>query len=252
MIIEKLDEILCREDQGSTDYKTANWLKDHLSVISSQTLKTTAEQCDVSPTLLSGLVRSMGFENYRDFREQCRKFAPAQSYRRILFADEAGLAENIEEMSRRKIENILWCTERIGQDRMRELAFSVMKAKRVYIFAQGYTRPLAHYLRTELQLYGKEVVIMDRKLEDDYRLTKGDLFIFLSIIGQTFRVNPEIAVRINSIRADKWLITCNEELEFSGERWVVPAKDSDYSEFAMRHALDLLLALIQKMDNEQN
>ncbi len=250
MITERLDEILSREDQGSSDYNTAAWLKDHLSVISSQTLKTTAEQCGVSPTLLSGLVKSMGFEDYRDFREQCRNFAPTASYRRILFADEDSLAENIEEMTRRKIETIEYTTERIGQDRMRELAYRVMKAKRIYIFAQGYTRPLAHYLRTELMLYGKEVVITDRQLEDDYRVAKGDLFIFLSIIGQAFRVNPEIAVKINSIRADKWLITCNEELEFSGERWVVPAKDSDYSEFAIRHALDLLLALIQKMDNE--
>ncbi len=250
MVIEKLEEILSRENNDSADYKTALWLKDHLSVISSQTLKTTAEQCGVSSTMLSGLVHSLGFEDYREFREECRSFEPVASYRRILFSDEMGLADNIETVTEKKIENIRYCTERIGQDRMRELVRAIMKAKRIFIFAQGYTRPLAHYLRTELMLYNKNVEITDRMMETDYRPAADDLFIFLSIIGQAFRVNPEVGVRINSIRANKWLITCNEELEFSGERWVVPTKDSDYSEFAIRHALDLLLALIQKLENE--
>lgn len=251
MITEKLEEILSREEKNSADYQTALWLKNHLSVISSQTLKVTAEQCGVSATMLSGLVHSMGYEDYREFREQCRAYEPAASYRRILFSDEMGLADNIEMMSQKKIENILYCTERLGQDRMRELVRAIMKARRIYIFAQGYTRPLAHYLRTELLLYNKEVEITDRQMENDYRPSPDDLFIFLSIIGQAFRLNPEIAVRVNSIRANKWLITCNEDLEFSGERWVVPTKDSDYSEFAIRHALDLMLALIQKLENEQ-
>lgn len=251
MVNERLEEILSREDKNSADYQAALWLKDHLSVISSQTLKTTAEQCGVSATMLSGLVRSMGYEDYRDFREQCRTYEPTASYRRILFSDEMGLADNIEMMSKKKIENILYCTERLGQDRMRELVRAIMKARRIYIFAQGYTRPLAHYLRTELLLYNKEVEITDRQMENDYRPSPDDLFIFLSIIGQAFRLNPEIAVRVNSIRAHKWLITCNEDLEFSCERWVVPTKDSDYSEFAIRHALDLMLALIQKLENEQ-
>lgn len=251
MVIEKLEEILSREEKNSADYKTALWLKDHLSVISSQTLKSTAEQCGVSATMLSGLVHSMGYGDYREFREDCRSFEPAAaSYRRILFSDEKSLADNIEMMSKKKIENILYCTERLGQDRMRELVRAIMKAGRIYIFAQGYTRPLAHYLRTELLLYNKDVEITDRQMENDYRPAADDLFIFLSIIGQAFRLNPEIAVRVNSIRANKWLITCNEDLEFSGERWVVPTKDSDYSEFAIRHALDLMLALIQKQENE--
>lgn len=250
MVIERLEEILSREDKDSADYKAALWLKDHLSVISSQTLKTTAEQCGVSATMLSGLVHSLGFSDYREFREACRSYEPVASYRRILFSDEKSLADNIEIMSEKKIENIRYCTERLGQDRMRELVRAIMKAKRIFIFAQGYTRPLAHYLRTELMLYNKNVEITDRQLENDYRPAADDLFIFLSIIGQAFRVNPEVAVRMNSIRANKWLITCNEDLEFSGERWVVPTKDSDYSEFAIRHALDLLLALIQKLENE--
>ncbi len=250
MVKERLEEILSREKKDSADYRTALWLKDHLSVISSQTLKSTAEQCGVSATMLSGLVRSMGYEDYRDFREQCRAFEPVASYRRILFSDEKSLAENIELVSAKKIENLQYCTERLGQDRMRELVRDIMKARRIYIFAQGYTRPLAHYLKTELALYNKDVEITDRQMENDYRPAADDLFIFLSIIGQAFRLNPEIAVRVNSIRANKWLITCNEDLEFSGERWVVPTKDSDYSEFAIRHALDLLLALIQKTENE--
>lgn len=250
MITERLDEILSGGNKDSADYQMAKWLKDHLAVISTQTLKVTAEQCGVSATMLSGFVHSLGFGDYRDFREMCREYAPKSAYRRILFDDEASLAENIETMTQRKVDAILYSTQRLGQDRMRELAWAVIKAKRIYIFAQGYTRPLAHYLRTELMLYGKEVEITDRELENDYRPAKDDLFIFLSIIGQSFRLNPEIAVRVNSIRANKWLVTCNEELEFSGERWVVPAKDSDYSEFSLHHALDLLLALIQEMENE--
>lgn len=248
MVTDKLNELLSQTEPNSADYSTALWLKDHLSVISSQTLKQSAEQCGVSPTMLSGLVHSLGFENYRDFRQACQDFAPAASYRRILFADEESLDHNIERMTEYKLANIRYCTERLGQDRMRELARAVINAGRIYIFAQGYTRPLAHYLRTELLLYGKDVIITDRQMEEDYKTNPEDLFIFLSIIGQSFRLNPEIAAKAGRIRTRKWLVTCNEELEFNGERWVVPVRDKDYSEFVIRHALDLLLALIQKLE----
>ena len=248
MVTEKLNEILSREDQASADYKTAAWLQEHLSEISSQTLKTTAEQCGISATMLSNFVHSLGYADYRDFRDECRSYAPVSSYRRILFADETGLAANIDTVTRKKIENIEYCSQRLGQDRMRELAAAVLKSRRIYVFAQGYTRPLAHYLSTELKQLGKEVEITDQQMEREYKPAANDLFIFLSIIGQTFKVNPDIAEKINRIHANKWLVTCNEELEFRGERWVVPSKDFDYSEFSLRHALDLLLALLQQMD----
>jgi DNA-binding MurR/RpiR family transcriptional regulator len=252
MVNGKLMQFLENCEEGSTQQRIAGFAASHLDEIPGMTADEMAEACGVSKTTLMSFVRALGYDGYVSFRNAClqeeKDETPDYSTDGSLFDRTRSLAENIDRMTERKLENIRFCMDRLGQDQMRRVANDVLKSRRVYIFAQGGTRPLAHLLSTELKINGKEVVITDANLQENYNPGKDDLFVFLSIIGQSFKEHPDLMERVNRYHTNKWLITCNQEIDFQGHRWVIPVREKEFSEFVIRHALDLLFAYIELQD----
>ncbi len=252
MINEKLK--LYREgiEQGGTQDQIIEYVLTHLAGVGDMTADELAAACDVSKSTLINFIHELGFDGITSFRQACREEADEEeevySIDGSLFNRTLSLAQNIDRMTAKKVENIEFCSSRLGQDQMRRVANDVIRSKRVYIFAQGGTRPLAHLVSTMMKNYGKEVVITDANLEQDYNPGKDDLFIFLSIIGQSFKVHPELMDKIERYITNKWLITCNQDIDFQGHRWVIPVKEREFSEFVIRHALDLLFAFIETQE----
>lgn len=252
MINEKLKLFREEAEQGGAKDKITEYLLGHLAGVPDMTADELSAACDVSKTTLLNYIRELGYDGITSFKQACREEADEDeevySIDGSLFNGLLSLAENIERMTAKKVENIEFCSARLGQDQLRRVANDVIRSKRVYIFAQGGTRPLAHLLSTQLKNYGKEVVITDANLEQNYNPGKDDLFIFLSIIGQSFKVHPELMDKIERYITNKWLITCNQDIDFQGHRWVIPVKEREFSEFVIRHALDLLFAFIETID----
>ena len=252
MINEKL--MLFREgmEEGTPQDRITEYLLGHLPTVKDMTAEELAVACDVSKTTLMKYIRDLGYDGITSFKQACREEEDEDetvySVDGSLFDRTLSLAQNIDRMTAKKVENIEFCSSRLGQDQMRRVANDVIHSRRVYIFAQGGTRPLAHLLSTELKNYGKEVVITDANLEQDYNPGKEDLFVFISIIGQSFKVHPELMDKIERYITKKWLITCNQDIDFQGHRWVIPVKEREFSEFVIRHALDLLFAFIEQRD----
>lgn len=167
--------------------------------------------------------------------------------KKTLFTKHSSLAENIEELTEKKLSTIRYTTLHLGQDRLREVADTILRSNRIYVYAQGETRSLAHYLRTALKTLDYDVILTDENLTDSFPSEAKSLFLFLSLQGISFKENPLIMQKINEIRAKKWLITCNHDINFSGNRWVIPVQDDVYSEFALQHALDVLIALCKDL-----
>ncbi len=246
MMIDRLNKSLHENAPTTKSYVMTEFICEHLFDIPSWTIKELASQCDVSEKEMKEHIKGLGYEDYNSLKKDCKEYVKSIPERRVLFAPGVSLSENIENMTNNVIRNIQFSTDHLGQDQLRKLARDVIRSKRIFIFAQGYTRPLAHLLRTELMLYGKEVILMDQDLQEAYNPDRNDIMIVLSIIGQAFVMHPSIKFKAESYRTNRWLITCNEDIDFEGKRLVLPVQDRDYSEFVMKHVLDLLLAFIQE------
>lgn len=245
MINDTLNEIANTSDSANRNLAEA--LLSHLVEIPDMSMAEAENELGCSEEELLALIKELHLADYEALQSACNDYHKAVSEKHLLFDINASLAENIEELTERKTQTIRDTTLHLGQDRMRELADAALNSRHIYIYAQGETRPLAHYLRTAMRTLDLDVVLTDQNLLKDYRAETGDLFIFLSIMGQSFKINPNIMAKIDKIRSKKWLITCNYDIDFKGHRWVIPVKDTKYSEFAMQHALDLLIALMKGM-----
>jgi DNA-binding MurR/RpiR family transcriptional regulator len=245
MINDKLNEIA--KDEKNTSHELAAVLLAHLVEIPDMTSGELAGLAGCSEDELLSFIHALNLNSYEELQRACDDYHKAVSEKHLLFDINTSLAENIEELTERKLQTIRDTTLHLGQDRMRELADAALNSQHIYIYAQGETRPLAHYLRTAMMTMDMDVILTDQNLLKDYKAEPGDLFIFLSIMGQSFRINPNIMAKVDRIRSKKWLITCNHDIDFRGHRWVIPVKDTKYSEFAMQHALDLLIALMKGM-----
>lgn len=246
MINEKLNEILA-DASDKANHEAAAAVSTHLTEIPDMSESELAELTGRSEEELNALIEKLGLKDYADLQNACTQYHKAISEKNLLFDARDSLAENIEEMTEKKLQTIRDTTLHLGQDRMRELADAALNSRHIYIFAQGGTRPLAHYLRTAMRTMDLDAQLTDQNLLKDYQAETGDLFIFLSIMGQSFKINPNVMARVDRIRSKKWLITCNYDIDFRGHRWVIPVQDTKYSEFAMEHALDLLIALMKVM-----
>lgn len=246
MINDTLNDILAGSGTQK-DREIASALLSHIIEIPDMDGKAMAALCGCSEEELNAFLSGLGYVDLQSFQKDCDNYHKAISKKPVLFDPRMSLAENIEDLTEKKLQTIRYSSLHLGQDRLRELAEAAMNSRRIYIFAQGSTRPLAHYLRTELLDMDLDVVLTDRNLLKDYKAEQGDLFIFLSIIGQSFKINPNIMAKVDKIQARKWLITCNYDIDFRGHRWVIPVEDLRYSKFAMMHALDLLVAEINDL-----
>lgn len=246
MINEKLNELLA--DASRKDlYDTASAVLAHLIEIPDMSEAELVALIGCSEEEVNHLTEALSLKDYSDLQAACNAYHKAVSEKHLLFDPNASLAENIEELTERKMQTIRNTTLHLGQDRMRELADAALNSRHIFIYAQGETRPLAHYLRMAMRTMELDAALTDQNLLKDYQAETGDLFIFLSIMGQSFKINPNIMAKVDRIRSKKWLITCNYDIDFRGHRWVIPVEDTKYSEFAMQHALDLLIALMKGM-----
>ena len=121
MINEKLNELLA--DASRKDlYDTASAVLAHLIEIPDVSEAELAALIGCSEEEVNHLTEALSLKDYSDLQAACNAYHKAVSEKHLLFDPNASLAENIEELTERKMQTIRNTTLHLGQDRMRELA----------------------------------------------------------------------------------------------------------------------------------
>ena len=84
--------------------------------------------------------------------------------------------------------------------------------------------------------------ICDVDFLKEYTFKGNDLLIILSVNGQTFYYNKRIIRRIESANINMWLITCQQNIDFSKNKLIIPSNNQIYNEYALHHIIDIIIS----------
>lgn len=75
--------------------------------------------------------------------------------------------------------------------------------------------------------------------------------MILSTNGTIFQLNKRIISRLVNADVKTWLVTCNHNIEFPKYTLIVPSYEDKYNKFAIRHIVDIIIASIRLIQQQQ-
>ena len=242
MIIDKLNDKLNSNDHQSTAYIISMYVKKNIDKIYKITIEDVLAQCFVSKGQVSKYVKSLGFNSYGEFKTACLEYCDSLTRKKVLFSKELSLIENSFYFTSSIGKIIKFVSENIDYSILNNIIKDISRSKRIYIYAQGDSRALCNLIQSEFSTFYKEVFICDVDFLKEYTFKGNDLLIILSVNGQTFYYNKRIIRKIESANINMWLITCQQNIDFSKNKLIIPSNNQIYNEYALRHIIDIIIS----------
>lgn len=152
----------------STKLKAAaDYVVSHQMDVATRSLRSVSAASGVSPSTLSRLARTLGFESYEDMRELCRATVDQRS---VSFAERAEQLSNgpqtehsmLERQTAACVMNISKLNEDLNRERLQEAVMALSKARSVILFGAfgstgivEYMAYLANYFAPNWSLAGR-------------------------------------------------------------------------------------------------
>lgn len=206
MIIKKLNDIINHYDSTDIDYSIAKYIKNHLEIMHKMKIEDIAKECHVSIGKISSFTRKLGYNSYQELKQSCD--ISNNFNKHIVNHRDEDLYTNIDN-SLIKIREAL---HSISIECINQLVDKIRKNSTIYIYGTGYCSLLCEYFQRELELYHKEVIIIDQKTI----IPNNSFIIIFSINGKILTeqftkklllLNPYI---ICSIPTNKKIEICGE------------------------------------------
>ncbi|KAF1296024.1 hypothetical protein BAU15_12120 [Enterococcus sp. JM4C] len=244
MIIDKLNDLINANEEGSTASIISKFVKANIATLHELTIDEIAASCYVSKGQVSKYVKRLDYETFGEFRLACLDYCDSLTRKNRLFTKEQSLQENSQLTTRELSKALDYVATAINYQQLEKFSTTLLTSQKIYVYAQGEARALCNYLQAELSPFQKEVIICDSDFLKITQLNRQDALLIMSINGQSFQYNQRIIKRLTTSPANKWLLTCKEDLPFSSNTLLVPSYNKRFNTLAVRHVLDLLIAQI--------
>ncbi len=250
MIIDKLNDILNANDHETTAYIISAFMKSNILKMRNMTVDEAAKACFVSKGQISKYVRSLGFSHWTEFKEECIEYCQSRRERYNFFSPDKTLQENSQWFLDELISSMRHAQKRLDYARFEKLVQDIQNSENIYLYARGNARTLCSFMQVEFSTFFKNVLICDADFGKGYHFGKKDLLIFLSVNGNSFTYAKKNIARLEQADVQKWLITCQKTLKFSGSRLIIPSDNQIYNEYTMKYVIDLLVAELHRKNRE--
>ncbi len=225
IVAYRLINLLNDLEYDSTDSHIAESLLDMIYELEFMSIDRVAEKCHISKSTLSKFVKRLGFESYREFRENARnekKKAGYHNYEQKLSMDTFIQDYGIERYLNILIGDIEHFLSGIDRKQIRDLAEALHKHKKVAAFGSVYSQTVAMDFMYKIAEEGKYIKTNLYDMKQEQYINEADeetLIIIFSNSGQYIYENgmkPMDQSR-SFVRKSKGkiaLITSNSEAAF--------------------------------------
>ncbi|UUX34912.1 MurR/RpiR family transcriptional regulator [Fundicoccus culcitae] len=249
MIMDKLNDITNSYQKDSTTYLLSQFFQEHIHEIPYLTIGEIAQRTHISKSQISKYVRHLDYKDYIDFKDACMNYITSLERRQNPFERHDSFEVNAEIFNKEFFNQINYSMTHIDNKNINRLIQQINQAKTVYLYGQGDARFLCYQIQTELQILNKHAIVSDSDFNLNYNIAPDDLFILLSINGNTFKYNHNIVRRLDAVTAQRWLVTSKDRLNFNGNQLIFPVEDNRYSEYLFKYMIDLLLLNIKRVQD---
>lgn len=252
MIIDKLNEVLNSVDSHTTMYVFCSYVKSHIHEIAYMKIEEVANNCYASKGQISKCAKNLGFNSYLEFKDSCIDYCQSFDAKPVFFSREYDLPQNTKQFAHHVSKSITYVGEHINYSHLSHFINDILKSEKVYLYAQGDNRSLCNVIQVELSALYIPVYICDADFMKEYEFNENHVLIILSTNGTIFHLNKRIISRLMKANVKTWLITCNQNMEFSKYTLIVPSYQEDYNKFAIRYMIDIMIAAIQLITKNKN
>lgn len=211
-LLVRLWDMVEGEDVSSINYQIARTLIENSDTIMRTSTAALAELCNVSKPSISRFCKSLGYDDFYDFRAELNQIIPDQGTKYLLpqrlnaesWMDQylIGVQESTEKLRNARI-----------QSGIENLAVDIRNFHRVYLMGNmqsGKTAESLHYNLHTVKKNIQAVTNFEGRTRVFEQKTENTLFVVFSVSGNYFRVLfPAGKIPKQSPTSKVWLITAN-------------------------------------------
>lgn len=245
MIMDRLNDILNTNENETSLRAFCLFVKDFVYEIDTMSINQIAQGAHASKGQISKCVRQLGYENLSEFKEDCEAYKESLTRKKWPFKNGKTLAENICDFTNQYTTYLENTIKQLEYDKIEFLTQDILKSNYIYLYGHGDVRGNCYNIQREMKYLNKSVLILDEKLIRDYTFHKNDLLIVFSTNGQLFEYEKRRIKKLQAMAVNKWLITCNDKLEFCIHQLYIPSQDHKFNELIMSYVCNLLIMNLQ-------
>lgn len=255
MLMNRLNEQLYMTSHTDIDHIIAKFIKQNLDDIGKMSIEEVATCCFVSKGKISKFCRSLGYESFIAFKDDCIK--ETQIKNKVITRTGENLELDYLIHLNHSLDTIYQNLSQLNLEKTNHLIEKIQRARQIYLYGVAYSNLLCKYIQYELDFLDKEVIIMDESLQKDYIHPDDSLLIVVSVGGNGLANNQRLFNRLMRYPVEKWILTTDRTnpalLKSFHSSLIIPAADADLKDqrFLLRYAIDVLLGRFQYLEHQK-
>lgn len=211
--------ILLRQINGSVKkgnaYDIAKALLEHYDDIPDLTIHELADACYISSASLSRFIRTIGFEQFSDFRNACKKKIgiDVDYSSTVAKASAEDMQPIIERYTESIKENITFTYEHLNYDQLDRICKAMFEAKEVAFFGLEFATLMGQHFQIKMASMNKLIrlgITYEEQVEVASNLHEGAIVLVASLEGGYFYRNDEIMQILKEKNIKIVALTMNE------------------------------------------
>lgn len=220
--VYRLINLINDSENYSTESHIAKTLLEHIKQIDTVSIDCMAEKCGISKSTLSKFIKKIGFDDYKEFRDNARNELKRSGYYGYEYKMPVGKfleKESLNKYIEILINDLLFFEKCINKQQIQFLASAIYKCKKVATFGSVYSQTVAIDFMYRLAEEGKYIrtYTYDTKQEEYIKnLDKNSLVVIFSNSGQYIyndgmRADCYFKSYLQNTKGEIALITSNEQ-----------------------------------------
>lgn len=211
--------ILLRQINGSIKkgnaYDIAKALLEHYDDIPELTIHELADACFISSASLSRFIRAIGFEQYSEFRNACKKDIGIDvDYSNVIVkATKEDMQPIIERYTESIKENITYTFEHLDYGQLERICSNMFEAKELAFFGLEFATLMGQHFQIKMASMNKLIrlgITYEEQIEIANNLHEGAIVFVASLEGGYFYRNDEIMQILKDKKVKMIALTMNE------------------------------------------
>lgn len=223
-VFSKLLRYINNGYKKDNNYDIAKAMLDHFEEISNLTIYELADLCYVSPASISRFIRTLGFDNYSDFKKECKSTMSIDvDYSKAV---NKATKEDIEPIFQRYtnniIENLQFTLDKLDYEQLERIANKLYNTNDIALFGLEFANILGQHFQIKMASMNKFVKIgmtYEEQIEIAESLKDGAVVLIMSLEGGYFYRSDKVMEILKKKDITIVAFSMNDNLK--------PAKDVD-------------------------
>lgn len=245
----RLNDFLYHTEHDDINHIIVKYIKKNIDRMDTMTIDELADACYVSKGKISKFCKSLGYESFIAFKDECANEAKEKSI--VIEKQKEGLDVSFKDHLHQSIhlmEKNLSGLDLVSVDL---LVKEMKKANHIFLLGISYSNLLCRYMQYECDYFDKEVIVVDEKIHKDYVFDKESFLIVVSVEGLGLEHERHLLDKIKHYPVNKWIISTDRIrksiLDTFDYSIIIPSKGTDAKDrrLLVRYVVDIIMGRYQ-------